>query len=211
MHQTLLNALNNRYATKVFNPQKKLSSQELETILESIRLTPTAFGLQLMKVVVVESPELRQELLEHSFNQKQVVEASHLLVLCRETEFSLEHINNYLNQICECRKQTLEELDGFKKMLLGYRKNLTSDQTINWMNHQVYIALGNLLTTCGLLGIDSCPMEGFLPQEYDKVLNLKQVGLTSVLVIPIGFASNNDPYKLNKKVRKPVIDFVITK
>ena len=211
MHKTLLEALNNRYATKLFNSTKKISDQDLDTLLEAIRLTPTAFGLQLMKVVVVENKDLRQELLQHSFNQKQVIDASHLLVLCRETEFSTKHINDYISNVSSCRNQSIEKLDGFKKMLMGYKNNLTIEQTEHWMKHQVYIALGNLLTACALLNIDACPMEGFLTDEYDKVLNLTNLGLTSVLVIPVGFSLKSDPYKTNKKVRKAKNDFVIMK
>jgi len=211
MHKTLLNALQNRYATKLFDANKKISQQDLNTILESLRLTPTAFGLQLMKVIVVENKSLRKQLLKHSFNQNQIVDASHLLVLCREEKFDNHHIDTYIHNLCDCRNQNITDLDGFKKMLLNYKNNLSIKETENWMKHQVYLALGNLLTSCALLNIDSCPMEGFIPESYNKILNLVKIGLSPVLVVPIGYSSENDKYKMLKKVRKSKNDFVIVK
>ena len=211
MHKTLLDSLKKRYATKLFDNSKKISPQDLETILESLRLTPTAFGLQLMKVVVVENKDLRKQLLPYSFNQNQIVDASHLLVLCREEKFDDRHIDNYIQNLCDCRNQKFSDLEGFKSMLLNYKVNLTTHEIENWMTNQVYLSLGNLLTSCALLNIDTCPMEGFIPQKYNEILNLSKIGLSSVLVIPIGYSSKNDKYKSVKKVRRSKNNFVIVK
>ncbi len=211
MHKTLLRALNNRYATKQFDTEKKVSQQDIDTILESLRLTPTSFGLQLMKVIVVENKITRQELLTHSYNQNQVVDASHLLVLCREKSFLDKHIDDYISNISSTREIELNNLAGFKTMLQNFKESTSREEQINWMNNQIYIALGNLLTSCAILGIDSCPMEGFVTEKYNTVLNLTNDQLEAVLTIPIGYSSPNDSYKSLKKVRRKKNDFVIVK
>tara|TARA_B100000809_G_scaffold243218_1_gene268023 strand:- start:767 stop:1402 length:636 start_codon:yes stop_codon:yes gene_type:complete len=211
MHKTLLQALNNRYATKKFNSTKKISNRDFETLIESLRLTPTSYGLQLMKVVVVENKKIREELLKYSYNQKQVVDASHLIVLCREKSFDDIHISDYISNISTTRNIELEKLDGFKTMLSSFKESTSEKEQINWMNNQIYIALGNLLTSCAILGIDSCPMEGFQVKKYNSVLNLTNDGLEAVLTIPIGYSSSEDTYKDVKKVRRTTNDFLIVK
>jgi nitroreductase/dihydropteridine reductase len=211
MQQTLLKALNKRYATKLFNPEKKINAIDLETIIESVRLTPTSYGLQLMKLVVVENKELREELLLHSYNQRQVVEASHLLILCRESKFSEVHIEDYIRNISKTRDINIKDLNGFKEMLFNYKNSLTDAATLEWINNQIYIALGNLLTSCAIIGIDTCPMEGFNPKKYDEILNLNKLNLNAVLTIPIGYSSSKDPYLSMKKVRRLKKDFLIIK
>lgn len=211
MHKTLLEALNTRYATKQFDPNRKISEEDLLTLLEATRLTATSFGLQLMKVVVVENKNLRNELYKYSYNQKQVIDASHLMVLCREKQFDFEHINQYISNIAQTRGVNVENLAGFKKMLFDYKKSTSAADQVHWMNNQIYIALGNLLTSCALLGIDSCPMEGFITEKYNSVLNLTDDGLEAVLAIPIGYSAPEDSYKSMKKVRRSKNDFVIVK
>lgn len=209
MKNQLIAALNQRYATKLFDPEKKIAADDLDTLLESLRLTPTSYGLQLMKTIVVDDQKTRAALFEHSFKQKQILDASHLLVLCREKQIQEHHITDYINTITTTRKINAEDLTGFKTMLVNSILNLpTAEQNI-WMKNQVYIALGNLLTACALLHIDACPMEGFVPQEYDKLLGLDQLNLSSVLVIPIGYRSVNDKNATVKKVRRSKNDFII--
>lgn len=213
MNKTLIEALNKRYATKLFDNTKTISTKNLETIIEAARLTPTSYGLQLMKVVVVTDPNLRQKLLEHSYHQKQVVDASHLLVLCSHSSFDAQHIDDYINNIAQTRNQdpNSKQLQGFKKMLEGFRQNSNTEKLDNWMKNQQYIVLGNILTSCAILGVDACPMEGFVPEKYDEILDLKKENLKSVLVVPIGYSSDDDTYKTLKKVRLSTDDFVIKK
>jgi nitroreductase len=213
MNQTLIEALNKRYATKLFDNTKIISPKNLETIIEAARLTPTSYGLQLMKIVVVKNPVIRQNLLEHSYNQKQIVDASHLLVLCTHSSFNTKHIDDYINNIAKTRAQdsNSKQLQGFKQMLEGFRQNSNSEKLEKWMKNQQHIVLGNLLTCCALLDIDACPMEGFVPHKYDEILELEKENLKSVLVVPIGYASENDKYKTLKKVRLATSDFVIYK
>ncbi len=213
MNHTLIKALNKRYATKLFDKTKKVSSNDLETLLDVARLTPTSYGLQLMKMVVVNDDETRQKLLEHSYGQKQVVDASHLLVLCSNASFDVKHIDDYIRNIAQTREQEVngKQLQGFKAMLEGFRNSSNSDKLDQWMKNQQYIVLGNLLSACALLNIDACPMEGFIPQKYDEILELDKDNLKSVLVLPIGYSSDDDKYKQQKKVRVSMEDFVIYK
>lgn len=205
----LIKALNSRYATKKFDPTKKLSDEVVNQVIEAARLTPTSYGMQLMKLVVVENPKLRELLVSASFGQNQVKDSSHLLVLCREKEVEQIHIDNYISNIAETREQEFDQLSGFKNALEKSILTKSAEQNGDWMNRQVYIALGNILTSCAVLGIDSCPMEGFVPEEYDHILNLEDKGLKSVLVIPIGFRAADDYNAKNKKVRRSTADFLV--
>lgn len=213
MNRTLIEALNKRYATKLFDNTKKISLENLNTIIEAARLTPTSYGLQLMKIVVVNCPKLREKLLPYSYHQKQVVDASHLLVLCSYSSFEKEHIENYIKNIAVTRNININspQLQGFKKMLNSFRQNNSSQKHKMWMKNQQYIVLGNILTSCALLGIDACPMEGFVSEKYDEILELDKDNLNSVLVIPIGYASKDDKYKKLKKVRVSTKDYVVYK
>jgi len=213
MNHTLIKALNKRYATKLFDKTKKVSSSDLETLLDVARLTPTSYGLQLMKIVVVNDDETRQKLLEQSYGQKQVVDASHLLVLCSNASFDSQHINDYIENIAFTREQDIngKQLQGFKGMLEAFRNNSKPNTLDHWMKNQQYIVLGNLLSACALLNIDACPMEGFVPHKYDEILELDKDNLKSVLVLPIGYSSSEDKYKHQKKVRLALKDFVIYK
>lgn len=205
----IIEALQWRYAVKKFDNKSKLSDNQLNTILESLRLTATSYGLQLMRFVVVKNDEIRNQLLPAAYNQRQVVDASHLIVLCRNTAITMEEIENYVSNISITRSVALDDpnLKAFKK---GMEQILNWDQqkVDQWMINQIYIALGTMLTACAVEKIDACPMEGFIPEKVDEVLNLKEQGLTSVLLCPIGFRSEEDVFANFKKVRKTNQDVI---
>ncbi len=210
MKDKLIYSLNKRYAVKKFDPTKKLSSEQLQTVLEAARLTATSYGLQLMKIVVVENPEMREKLVSCSFGQRQVTDASHLLVLCRERDLDLKHFEDYVNLMATTRNQDPKSLDGFKNMMVNSILTKSDEEQTLWLEKQVYIELGNLLTACALLDIDSCPMEGFIPEEYDRILNLEEQNLAAVLALPIGYRAADDPNAQRKKVRRSQENFVLT-
>ena len=202
--------MHNRYACKRFDPDKKLSEEQVDTLIESIRLTATSYGLQLMKLVVVESEELRTQLRAASYNQSQVTDASHFLVLCRERDLDESHFEAYVNNISGTREIPREKLDLAKQnMMNSILSQSANDQEI-WMSKQVYIALGNLLSACAIMEIDACPMEGFVPEEYDKILKLKDQNLASVLACPVGYRSVEDRNAALKKVRRSKENFLIS-
>jgi nitroreductase len=205
----LISSLNKRYACKKFNPNKVLSQLQVDEIIEAGRLTATSYGAQLMKFVLVEHKELREKLVNCSFGQRQVADASHLLVICRERDIDLSHFEDYISRVAEVRGTEIEKLDGFKNMMANSILTKSEEDQEIWMNKQCYIALGNLLTACAIMGIDSCPMEGFLPEEYDEILDLEKQNLASVLVLPIGFRADDCPNASNKKVRRKTEDFLV--
>ncbi len=209
MNKTIIDALNYRYATKKFDPTKKLDNEQIDALIETARLTATSYGMQLMKLVVVENQDIKDKLVEASYGQKQVSDASQVLVLCREKNFDESLIQGYINNIAQIRAVELDKLEGFKNAMSGNLLNKPKSELEVWMNNQVYITLGKLMMTCALLKIDSCPMEGFQPDKYDKILNLSEKNLTAVLVLPVGYRSEEDKNSKAKKVRRLQEDFLI--
>jgi len=199
-----------RYATKKFNPKRKINEDTLERILQSGNLTASSMGLQPLKIVNVQSVEKREELLAHSFNQKQVVDASHLLIICSYADITEQDVDKYIQFIASERAQKLETLEGFSAMIKGNIGNFkTTSQKDEWLAKQAYIVLGTLLTTCALEKVDSCPMEGFIPSEYSRILGLDELNLKPILALPIGYRSPEDVLQWAKKIRKPIADYVV--
>lgn len=181
----IIEALNWRYAVKRYK-NISISETELEQILETIRLTPTSLGLQPFKVIRIESPEKR-ELIKPIFNnQPQSVEASHVLVFAAFTELTEEQIKEYINRISKTRNKPVEELEGFKRNILNFTKNMSPSEFIEWAKKQTYIALGMAMSSAAMLRIDSTPMEGFKHDELDRFLDLSTQKLTSSVVLTVG-------------------------
>ena len=198
-----------RYATKAFNTSKTLSKPQLNTLKEAFNLTATSFGLQTLSLVIVENKTIRESLVPYAFNQKQVVEASHLLVICIQDNIEASDVTKYYNNIKTIRNTPETILKPYREQLVGMMDVKTIEQRQQWSKNQAYIALGNLMTVCAIEGIDACPMEGFLPEKFDETLQLKQKGLKSVLLLPVGFRADNDFFATLKKVRKPINETII--
>ena len=198
-----------RYATKKFDTSKKLTDSQINTIKEAFNLTATSFGLQTISLVILENNELRKPLVEHSFNQKQVLEASHLLVICIQDNILKEDVVSYYDNIKDIRNTSETILKPYKESLIQTMDNMSVIERQQWSKNQAYIALGNLMTVCAIEGIDACPMEGFIPEKYDELLGLKERGLKSVLLLPIGFRAEDDMFSEFKKVRKPLEETII--
>ena len=207
----LLTQLNWRYATKSFDTEKKLDASQIETLLESLRLSPSSFGLQGRGFVVVENSELRQQLLPYAWNQKQVVEASHLFVLCRRTDVNTDFVNNYFENMAHTRGMDISTFDGYKNMILGFLEGKSEEELKIWLTKQTYIAQGVLLTSCALLGIDACPMEWFDPKKFDEILQLSDHNLASCVIVPVWYRSSEDGYAHAPKVRFAKDNLIIIK
>ncbi len=190
-----------RYATKEFDPAKKISDDDMHTLLESARLAPSSYGLQPWKFVVVENPELREKLKAVAWNQGQITDASHLVVLCRLAALDETHVQKHVEKTAELRAVSLEELAGFKDMMLGDIKNRTKEGLETWMAKQVYIALGFMLHTAAQMQIDTCPMEGFDSQQFDEILGLDKLGVNSVVLCAIGHRKEGDKLAKAAKAR----------
>ena len=141
-------------------------------------------------------------------NQQQVVQCSHLLVICIETKIDEAYIETYFKRITDIRKTPANILESFKKSLINEFNDMSNSSIFSWSKNQAYLALGNLLTVCSVEGIDSCPMEGFISEKYDEILKLKEKNITSVLVLPVGFRAKDDVMIHQKKVRKDISEIV---
>lgn len=208
MNQQIINSLSWRYATKKFNKDKKISSNDWETLIESLRLSPSSYGVQPWKFVVVENWEIREKLREAAWGQEQITGAEKLVVLCRLDNFDEVAIDRHLENTAKTNKVKIEELVGYKQMLQNLLKNSQNDLQA-WMEKQVYIALGFLLETAAILHVDACPMEGFSKDKFDEILGLKQMGLASVVVATVGHRSAEDVNAGMAKVRFPIEDVVV--
>ncbi|MGJ8743726.1 nitroreductase family protein [Polaribacter sp.] len=198
-----------RYAVKKFNSEKQLSNSQINTLKEAFNLTATSYGLQPLKLVIVKNKTIQKELVAHSFNQPQVFEASHLLVICVPKNYAITEVENYFNLVQKIRNTPQEIIKPFKDFLTQEIKNKTQEELLLWNKNQAYLTLGNLLTVCALEKIDACPMEGFIPEKYDEILHLTAQNLKSVLVLPVGFRAEDDYMKELTKVRKNTTDTVI--
>lgn len=205
----IIKALEWRYAVKKFDADKKLSQEQVQRIVKGLQLTPTSMGLQLMKFLVITDPELKKQITPIAFNQKQVEDCSHLIVLCRKETVVQRDIDSFIEETAATRalEEKSENMLNFRKMLEG-SLNIPPAQQHVWMENQVYLALGNLLTLCASENVDSCPMEGFDRKRLDELLGLESEGLNSVVLCPIGYRSEQDKYSNVKKVRRPLHSLV---
>jgi nitroreductase len=198
-----------RYATKKFDAAKKLSSEKLDILKQAFNLTATSFGLQTIKLIIVEDQSLRDSLVAHAYNQRQVLEASHLFVICMQEDILDTDVVAYYNNIKTTRNTPDTILKPYREDLIKMMQNMSVTERLQWSKNQAYIALGNLMTVCAIEGIDSCPMEGFLPEAIDKTLQLNKMGLKSVLLLPVGYRDETDMFAIFIKVRKSINEAVI--
>jgi nitroreductase len=206
---TVLKQMQWRYATKKFDPNKKISDTDWKVLEQAMVLSPSSYGLQPWKFFLVSDPDIRAKLPALSWNQTQVVEASHLVVMAIRKNLGIEDIDRYLERIVEVRGGTLDALAGYKKMMVGGLVPPKGFDINAWATQQVYIALGTLMTAAAMLGIDSCPMEGFQPAAYDELLGLPAMGYGSVVLCPLGYRAADDKYAETPKVRFKTEDVVM--
>jgi len=200
-NQDLVNALNWRYATKQFDASKKIDPDTQQALEESLRLAPSSFGMQPWKFVVVECDDVKAALKPNSWNQPQVTDCSSLIVLAAKSAVNQEDIDTFIQSIADARGQSLEELKGYKGMIEGFTANFDDAAKLNWAARQLYIALGQLMTSAAVLGVDACPLEGINPVEYDKILGLKDSGYQTVVACALGYRTDDDVYAEASKVR----------
>jgi nitroreductase len=197
----LLSALNFRYATKAFDPTRKISPETWAAIETSLALTPSSFGLQPWKFLVIDSPEIRGKLKAASWGQPQVTDASHLVILTARTDLSQADIDSWIARLAEVQGTPIGELSGLSGMISSFTGTMDAPAKQAWNTRQVYIALGQLMTTAALLGIDTCPLEGISPADYDEVLGLKGSGYATAVACVLGYRSADDKYASMPKAR----------
>ncbi|WP_340074180.1 NAD(P)H-dependent oxidoreductase [Leptobacterium sp. I13] len=198
-----------RYATKKFDADKPLSEAKLAVVKEAFNLTATSYGLQPIKLIIINDKTLQEKLVEYSWNQQQIADASHVLVFCIESKINESYIKEYFKRVKTIRETPEEILNPFKDNLIQHFSSKSTEDVKDWATRQAYLAMGNLLTICATEGIDACPMEGFVPEKYDAILSLASKGLESVLVMPIGYRASDDIFSNFKKVRKAISEVII--
>jgi nitroreductase len=210
-NEQLLEALNWRYATKVFDATKKIPADVWQTLERALVLTPTSYGLQPYKFIVMTDDAKRAELLGHSWKQKQVVQCSHYVVFAARKKMTEADVDHWIQRLSDVRKVPVDALKEYRGMMIGdVVHGLRSNVAHEWATRQTYIALGNLMTCAAMLGVDACPMEGIVPAEYDKVLNLHGGGYATVVACALGYRSANDKNASLAKVRYDAKDLVQT-
>jgi nitroreductase len=200
--ETLLAALNWRYATKKFDATRKLTEAEWKPLEEALVLSPSSYGMQPYKFVVVTDPELKARLQPLAYGQSQIVDCSHLVVFASRTDITAEDVDHFIARTAEVKGVDASKLEGYRGMIAGDLVAGPRHAIIaQWTARQAYIALGNLMTSAALLGIDICPMEGFSPDGFNEVLGLPAQGYTAVVLAPVGFRSPEDKHAGETKIR----------
>jgi nitroreductase/dihydropteridine reductase len=198
----LIKSLEWRYATKKMNGEK-IPQDKLERILEATRLAPSSYGLTPYQVIVVEDQELKEQLVPACYGQTQLADSSAVLVFATWDTINEEAVENYINNIADQRNIPVNVLDDFKGMLNGSLSTMTDEQKTTWAKKQTYIGLGFSLVASAVEEVDSTPMEGFVPSLVDEVLGLNELGLSSSVVLTLGYRdTEGDSLSTMKKVRR---------
>lgn len=206
---TLLAQLRWRYAVKKFDSSKKIEPKLWQALMDSLVLTPSSYGLQPWKFLVIETPSLRKQLRAASWNQSQVEDASHYVIFATMRKINEAHIQKFMTRIAEVRNVAPETLAGFSKSItsdvIAGPRSLWAEE---WMARQAYIALGNFMTSAALLGIDACPMEGLDPAKYDEILGLQNTEFKTIVCCAAGFRHADDKLAQAEKVRFKSTDII---
>lgn len=205
----LLTALRWRYATKKFEPTRRIPPETWAALEETLVLTPSSFGLQPWQFIVVTDPGIRARLVPASWNQSQPVDASHFVVFARRDNLPESEIDRYVARVAAVTGTPSEKLAGFRNVMAGFCQKARLEGWINaWADRQLYIALGSFMTAAASLGIDTCPMEGLDPVQYDEILGLTGSGISTVVACAAGYRSPEDGYAARPKVRYPADEVI---
>ncbi len=205
----LIAALEWRYATKVFDAAAKIPAHVWTALEKTLVLTPTSYGLQPYKFLVVQDAAIRAALLPHSWGQKQVVDCSHYVVFLARTEMKEADVTRFIERQAQVRHTPVEKLTNYRDMILSDVVNGPRGKAAHeWAARQAYIALGNAMTAAAILGVDACPMEGIAPAEYDQILKLEGSGYKTVVALALGYRAANDKYATLAKVRYETKDLI---
>ena len=205
----LIEKLNWRYATKKMDPSKAVSEDKVERIIEAARLAPTSSGLQPFEVIVVTDPDVRAKIQAIAWNQAQVTDGSHLLVFAAWDNYTTDRINHMFDLVNEERGFRNEGWEAYRQKLLAAYPDRYAEVNFEHAARQAYIAFGMAVAQAAFEGVDSTPMEGFDPAELDKILGLREKGLRSVTILPLGYRQPDGDWLVDlKKVRRPLDQFV---
>ena len=206
--KNIIDALNWRYATQKFDTSKKLTDEQVQYLTDSVRLAPSAFGLQPFKILVITNPEIRAKLQAAGYGQPKISEASHLFVFAAVKNVDEAYIEKQVELTSQVRGVPMENLGGYRDMMTGAMQAAGEAGRRQWAARQAYLGLGSLIAAASLEGIDTGPMEGFDPKQFDEILGLEAKGLETVVICALGYRSAEDPNAAYKKVRQPTESFV---
>ena len=199
--ETIVSQLQWRYATKAFDPSAKIPADIWSSLEDTLVLTPSSYGLQPWKFLVITNDAVRESLVPHAWGQRQVADCSHFVVMCAKTNLDEAYVDSYVNDIATKRSIPATALVGLRGMILASLAQMNDAIVSHWAAKQCYIALGNFMTAAALAGIDTCPMEGFVQEQFDEILGLSAQGLTSVVCCPAGYRAADDTYASMAKIR----------
>jgi nitroreductase len=197
-----------RYATKKFDPSKKISPEIWQALRQSLVQTPSSFGLQPWKFLIIDTPALRAQLRAVSWNQGQVEDAAHHVVFLARTEMTEADIDRLLDQQVAVRGTPRESLAGYRAMMVKSIVGASPEVIREWAARQVYLALGQFMLACASQKVDACPMEGLDPVKYDQILGLAGSGYRTVVACPVGYRAADDRYAELAKIRFPEADLI---
>lgn len=204
----LINALNWRYATKKMNG-KKITQEDLDTIIEAAHLAPTSSGLQPFEIIVISSPELLAQIQPIASGQSQVVDCSHLLVFAAWQNYSEEKIKAIFDHTIQERGLPADAMDDYRNMLWAAYSKRSAQANFEHAARQAYISFGLAIAAAAELKVDSTPMEGFDGAALDKLLGLPEQGLKSVTLLPLGYRDEENDWLVKlKKVRREKEDYI---
>jgi nitroreductase len=207
-NEHLLERMRWRYAVKKFDATKKIPAATWATLEEALILSPSSYGLQPWKFFVVDDAAIREQLLPHTWGQRQVVDASHLVVFAVKASVGAPEAQKLIDATSQIRGVPASALEGYKNMMVGSLSRATPEHVREWMTRQVFIAHGVFLNACAMVGVDACPMEGFVPEKYDEILGLPAKGYHSVVLATAGYRADDDHYAKLAKVRYPRAELV---
>ena len=204
----LLAALHFRYATKQFDPERKVAEETWEVLEQALVLAPSSFGLQPWKFIVINSPDLRARLRQHSWSQSQITDAARLVVFTTRTDMTEPDVDRFMNRLAAVQGRDPETLEGYRNIVVSFAAAMNREARHAWNARQTYIALGQFMLAASLLGLDTCPMEGFVPAKFDEILGLEKEGRTAAVLCPVGYRSADDRYAGLPKVRFEAKDVI---
>lgn len=209
MSKNLINALKWRYATRKFNTAKMIPTEDLRYVLEAGNLMPTSYGLQPFRIIVVTDQAVKEKLREATYNQSHAIENSALIVIAARTDLDTSMISEYVTRIEKTRNLPAGATNDFKQMMINDIGSRSPDQKLAWAQKQAYIALGGMIAAASDLGIDNHALEGFNPEEYNKILNLSDKNLHPTGLLALGYRAEDDETQNWPKVRVPLDEMII--
>lgn len=198
-----------RYATKKFDPSRKIDAETWETLKKALVLSPSSLGLQLWQFIDVQDAEIRKALREKSWGQSAITDASHLLVFCVRRDLTREDTERHLMNLCKVRGVPRSSMDDYAAKIDALTHSKSPEDLKAWLERQVYIALGVMILSTAVLGVDACPIEAMEPEAYEKLLGLEDSPYRPLCVLALGYR-DNDPYAEQAKVRFPEEDVIKT-